>query len=477
MKTQKFQIFTINTTIMTLLISLCNNYLIIPFTIKNPTIKMKNNLIDASEYLEYIKKSLIATKIYTGTPEKETEIYLTMETYDFFLGKGFCLQNSNSLYYPSSSSTYKKDQYVTISSPFFSNGSKCEDNFTFYNNLNLTKNNSIDQINFLYGIASNELFNIIYPDLICGYFGLQFTLSTDLLEYHSIIYQLKSRSKIKNKYWSVIFYDDKEEKINNYDGVLVIGINQSDYETFFNSEDYNITHSVEYGIKNRYWEIKFNEIYYYNNKQNYSFFTDIYSQIVIDYNYIICNEDYFNSILNIFFNKYIEKGICFIDKNETSRTGKKKDQLINIIICDKNKFKDKKKFPTLYFKLVDFYTIFEFDYKDLFQEIGNSLVFSIVFDEENKSHWTLGRIFLKKYQFIFDNDQRIITYIKKNKIKKEDNKKNNFNIVIFLKIMLIAFLLIGFGAGIILGKKLWDKNRKKRANELTDDDYDYQVNN
>ena len=89
----------------------------------------------------------------------------------------------------------------------------------------------------------------------------------------------------------------------------------------------------------------------------------------------------------------------------------------------------------------------------------------------------MGRIFLKKYQFIFDNDQRIITYIKKNKIKKEDNKKNNLNIVIILKIMLIAFLLIGFVAGIILGKNIWDKNRKKRANELTDDDYDYQVNN
>ena len=127
---------------------------------------------------------------------------------------------------------------------------------------------------------------------------------------------------------------------------------------------------------------------------------------------------------------------------------------------------------------MDFYIIFEFDFKDIFQEIGNSLVFSIVFDEESPSHWVLGRIFFKKYQFVFDNDQRIITYIKKNKNKKEeDNKKDSNNIVIILKIMLIVVLLIGFGAGIILGKKLWDKNRKKRANELTDDDYDYQVNN
>ena len=137
-----------------------------------------------------------------------------------------------------------------------------------------------------------------------------------------------------------------------------------------------------------------------------------------------------------------------------------------------------KKFPTLYFKYINFYKIFEFDYKDLFQEIGNSLIFSIVFDEENKSHWALGRIFLKKYQFIFDNDQRTITYIKSNKTKSKDSINNNNNsTVLILKILLIAFLLIGFGVGILVGKKLWDKNRKKRVNELSDDDYDYQANN
>ena len=146
MKAQKLQILT--NTILAILIYSCNNYLIIPFTIKNQTIKTQNNLINASEYLEYIKNSLIATKIYMGTPEKEIEIYLTMETYNFFLGKGFCLKDSNSLYDPSSSSTYKKDQHTTIHSSFFINGSECKDNFIFYNNLNMTQNNSVEQNNF-----------------------------------------------------------------------------------------------------------------------------------------------------------------------------------------------------------------------------------------------------------------------------------------------------------------------------------------
>ena len=49
MKAQRLQILT--NTILALLIYSCNNYLIIPFTIKNQTIKTQNNLINASEYL------------------------------------------------------------------------------------------------------------------------------------------------------------------------------------------------------------------------------------------------------------------------------------------------------------------------------------------------------------------------------------------------------------------------------------------
>ena len=472
MKILKLQILSINSILFTLLISFCYNYLIIPFTIKSPSIKTENNFINASEYLEYIKNNLIATKIYMGTPEKEIEIYLTTEIYEFLLGKGFCLQNPNSSYDPTFSSTYDRG-YISVISYLFNNGTQSTDNFIFYNNLNLTQNNSVEEMDFIYGIASNDIFNIIYPDKICGYLGLQFP-SSEYFEYHSFIYKLKSKNKIKNKHWSIIFYDNEKEKINNYDGFLALGINESDYKTFFNNEnDYNTTYSAEYGYQNKFWEIKFNEIYYYINKQNYSFFTDISAQIIIDYNYIKCSEAFFNSTKINFFNKYIDKGICKIDKSKNIiKTNRDRNQLINIIICDKKKFKDMKKFPTLYFKNIYLYTIFEFNYKDLFQEIGNSLIFSIVYDEESRDHWALGRIFLKKYQFIFDNDQRTITYIKRN--KRKDNKNNNITNII-LKIMLIVFLLIGFGAGIFVGKKLWDKNRKKRANELADDEYDYKV--
>ena len=458
------------------IISYCKNYLVIPFTIKIPKLKTNNNLINASEYLKYSENNQIALNIYMGTPKKEIEIYLTMEKYEIILGKGFCLQNTNSLYDPILSSTYEKTP-TNFFSPLYTNGSLSKDSFLFYNNLNFSQNISIEEIEFIYGIASPDFFDNIYPDSCCGYLGLQFTSGSPYFEWDSLIYHLKSNGNINSKYWSLIFYDYVEKKKNNnYDGILIIGIVENDYKDIFNiksEDDYNKTYTAEYGYKNKNWEIKFNEIYYNINKQNFSFFNDIQGKLVIDHDYIVGNNEYFNSILENFFNKYINEGICFIDKNKTLKKTKKSDyQLINVIICDKNKFKEKKKFPTLYLKHIDLYKIFELNYKDLFQEIGNSIIFSIVLDENDKYHWSFGRIFLKKYQFIFDNEQKTITYMKTYKTINEEVIKEKNKLVIILKIMIIIFLIVGFGLGLFLGKNLWEKNRKKRANEL-DDDYEY----
>ena len=396
-----------------------------------------------------------------------------MQQYDFILGKGFCLNNSNSEYNPSLSTSYVKTQN-TFSSVFYSKGNLSYDKFFFYENLNCSKNKAINNVEFIYAQASQDFFDLIDPKLSCGYLGLQLSSGSTYFEWNSLINNLQSQKNINSKKWCIIFNDNK---LNYYDGFLVLGIIEEDYKEIFNinnNSDYTSDYSLPYIYKNVNWEIKFNEIYYYINNKNVSFFNEIQGLFLIDYNYIISNIDYFESIKQNFFNSYINKGICFIDKIQTKKRERiSNKQYLNIIICDKNKFKDMNKFPSLYFKHIKFNKIFELNYKDLFEEFGNSIIFSILFDEEEKHHWTFGRIFLKKYQFIFDNDQKTITFIEKiliNKDKKLIIKSDNK--ILILKIMIIAFLVIGFGFGLFFGKKIWDKNRKKRANEL-DDDYEY----
>ena len=305
------------------------------------------------------------------------------------------------------------------------------------------------------------------------------------IESYSLIYELKSKGIIDSKKWGIQFYDEKNKK-NGYDGALFLGIKEKNYKEILNMDkkpyinyNYSSVYSLQYLTKNVNWEIKFDEIYYEINGRNYTFNKSLQGQFLVDYNYIISNEDFFNEIKNNFFDKYINDNICFVDKNETYKKSKDdNEQLIHMIICDKNKFKDMmNKFPNIYFIHRELNEIFEFSYKELFQEMGNSYVFSIFFDENNKNRWIFGRIFMKKYLFIFDLDQKLITYLpkydddKKNNLDNDNNSDNNIKIII-LEILLVVFLLVGIALGFYFGKLKWDKNRKKRANELNDD-YNY----
>lgn len=77
---------------------------------------------------------------------------------------------------------------------------------------------------------------------------------------------------------------------------------------------------------------------------------------------------------------------------------------------------------------------------------------------------------MKKYIFIFDIDQKIIIYLPKYDEKENTNLDNDNNFKIFiLEILLVVFLLVGVALRFYFGKLKWDRNRKKRDNELNDD--------
>jgi len=285
-----------------------------------------------------------------------------MDQYFFTLAKGFCLSNSISNYVPSESNTYEKAT-TTVFSSLFTNGTLSKENFTFYNNSNSIAN----KLEFILGIASSEIFDITDLDKICGYLGLQSSSGSIYIESYSLIYELKSKGIIDSKKWGIIFYDEKNKK-NGYDGALFLGIKEKNYNDILNIDkkpninyNYSSVYSLQYLTKNVNWEIKFDEIYYKINGQNYTFNKSLQGQFLVDYNYIISNEDFFNEIKNNFFDKYIKDNICFVVKNETYKKSKDADeQLIHMIICDKNKFKDMDKFPNVHFIHRELNEIFEF---------------------------------------------------------------------------------------------------------------------
>ena len=112
-------------------------------------------------------------------------------------------------------------------------------------------------------------------------------------------------------------------------------------------------------------------------------------------------------------------------------------------------------------------------YKELFIEQNNEYIFSIVFDEnsDNKdATWILGKIFMKKYQLVYDLDRKIIGLYKENNNKENDEKSNGLFIVSIILIPLLVIIVLALTIVIIY---LIAKKRRQRACELNDDNFDY----
>ena len=185
--------------------------------------------------------------------------------------------------------------------------------------------------------------------------------------------------------------------------------------------------------------------------------------------------EYLNLIKNNFFKKYLNQNIC---KEITF-------SYYYTYVCDKNKLDIEqfyKTFPTLYFKNIDINYIFELDSKDLFKEENNKLYFMIYSSNSVELKWTFGEIFLKKYYFTFNRNKKLIGYysnmIKEGEIDKKNNNENKTpSIGIIILIIGILLLIINIIIGICLWQKKCGNNRRKRANELKDDNYDYLADN
>ena len=120
---------------------------------------------------------------------------------------------------------------------------------------------------------------------------------------------------------------------------------------------------------------------------------------------------------------------------------------------------------------------FELTHKDLFEIRGNLKYFLIVFDIESNYPWKFGKLFLQKYFFNFETDNKLIGFYN-NLMSNEpiiDKAKKGSNIWLWF---LWGFIVIVVGVGgFFIGNAIKKKNRKKRANELDDEDFEYSQKN
>ena len=91
----------------------------------------------------------------------------------------------------------------------------------------------------------------------------------------------------------------------------------------------------------------------------------------------------------------------------------------------------------------------------------------VFFSDYDIKYYVLGKIFLKKYLFVFNQDTKTIGFYN-NELKIEKNGKYSM----FVKIVGVLVVIICSIVGFYLAKKIYENTRKIRVNEINEQ-YEY----
>ena len=479
-----------------LLFEYIHSLIVIPFKISSP----QNNSLNNKKYSindfidDYIIRDFYTT-IDIGTPFQKLFAIITPDSHlfslssDEYIPKNFELNNefkliSNKGYIPSFSSSFSKIKNITLSNKNYRARAIISESILL-NNENKEKT-KIDNINIIFEEDNNRQKHAII--------GINYDTYNKNIPF--IVNELKRLNITKNYNWYFKF-------ISKTEGEFIIGSLPHKYEEkskLFDKNTYTKVLSSSVWDYSYPWSIHFNQIYFLNNSNEQL----IISQTTKCYftpnlGFIIGNSNYKKLILENYFKDLIENDICTLEKTELTKYNKSfvyygTSGIYEFFVCDKNKFVNnkinyKKKFMPLFFDLSKYNYTFYLDENDLFLKFNNKYYFLVAFPEEQKDFYYIKCFlflsFYRKYRLIFNydsktfgfynqnisniNDENKDKYINDNKLEI-DNKLNDYYYMRIIVEILICILLVI--VAYFIGKKINEK-RKRRANELVDDYYEY----
>ena len=335
-------------------------------------------------------------------------------------------------------------------------------------NIKTEKEEKKIYVDYLFSQRNNSEY--INKDILRPYtcFNLGFHLMTkDIIddEYAlNLIFQLKKKDIINSYNWFIEYDSENKDKAK-----LILGVKPYEYNKEKYKEENDKTIEAEKRLdKIIYWDVKMSEIYLMKNNEK---------QLIEGY-YTCSLEPSLGVIVGVIgYKLYVEDNLfkplikqqkCFKEKNIFNK--------YIIYYCNKD-MKDilkKSEAVKLYFYHRFFGKTFELNFEDLFEEKNNFIFFKIFFDEEQNDIWRLGKPFLIKYFFSYNFDGKTISYY--NLEENEDNKGTNIKTVLIVVIIILALIFLGLG--FFLGKYIvnYRKNKKKKAEELLEDENIGEVN-
>ena len=450
--------------------------------------------------IDDLSRMNLYSKINIGEPLYEIKTFLSVQHSYFSINKDYLSKNINDFF----------THYDIKKSNSFKNVS------TNVRILGNTNYDSVAKEKFelnIYNYKKKEYYNISINDMIIIYndndkkgqnisntyylnIGFQIINQKKYKEREqfNFINQLKKRNIIQSYDWCIYFQKGKNNngsflynpnELINAKGEILIGDLPNNYNSNFHSQQLLSTYS-KYTDSFFKWALEFSNVYYNKsiNETKKIHFTDV--QFNINSYVILAPITYYYNIKNDYFDYYLSQKICKIYQGDEYKT----------FYCEKSEnftIDNLKKFPTLYMEHKEFEYIFELTYEDLFIEKDNKYWFLAVLSVYNNDleEWFMGIIFLRKYNLIFNQDSKTISFYNPNKPisseKSETNNKTNIggyiSIIIIFIIIIFAILLILI-IRLFFSKNTFKSNKdKKRLNHIYDnfDNYiykkDYNINN
>jgi len=461
----------------------CQEIVSIPF---NSQYNRKNKKSITS--LDDLADTNLYTKISIGEPSHEIQAFLSVQHSYFSISSSKNIKNINDF----------QSHYNIIKSNSFKNiltgRTLAEAN---YNSMAMEKfklnifnykkreyyNTSINDMIFIYNNKDNVNEKSYYLNIGFQIINQKFFKER---EKYNFITQLKKREIIGNYDWSIFFKKGPNNNGNflynpdyllNAKGEILIGDLPNNYNpNNFNIQQLKKTYSKYTPLLFK-WGLEFKNIYFYKNNNESNIIsnkngtnmenisvTDV--QININQYIILSPLIYFYKIKTYFFDYYIKEGICKINEGIEYKT----------ISCEKSKkfgIDNLKKFPSLFMEHHEFNYTFEFTYEDLFLEKDNNYWFLVALSsfKNDLEEWNMGIIFLRKYNLIFNQDTKTISFYNTNIIIEDidDKKWNRIALISILTIILIGiFFIIGI-IYIYICKKIFKSYKgKKRINHIYD---------
>lgn len=314
--------------------------------------------------------------------------------------------------------------------------------FAKYKNIKLDIPNDFNFNNFTY---------------LCGNIGLKLSYIS-YYSYYGFLHQIKRNLKIP-PIWSLKFSNEHPDE-----GLFVLGEKPHDYlENLYKEDDYyNVLAKNSFGGVE--WKFSVDRILVNNN-----FYETDEEEIEIstEIEGIEINRKFEKYLEEIYFNKFYQNKIC--------KSALYKGQY-GIIFCNATLFgkKEINKFPKINFYKYKINQNFTFIGEELFYFKNNQYFFKMIENTKNRNIFKFGRLFLRKYQTVFEPENKYISfYVSSSKDESLFKEKKTSIYMTFYLIIIVFFIFV---SGLLLGRKMY-KTRKKFAYELKDDNYTYTEHN